>query len=363
MALLLLFYGIFFVVTGIAMTMLQQPLFYQGAAGKTTLLPTLVAYMGVALNIFLPLLGVTDPTKGRQEKKDTAQPHKTVYLYGLVLGVIDVLGTTSAFIALAYIGSGMFQVLYSAITIFTALLSRIVLDKKLNFVQWFAILFVTLGLAVSTIGKIDTGAQVPLLGIALTLCATGVNSASYVTADYLVSLPQSISTQKLASVSGGFGFAICLVYQLLYTLPNWETLFVQPVTEKNGNHSDILFAYLVLMISSLGHSWSYYGLIASVGSVGTGILQSLRAVLVFFISDFYYCSTAPEQCISRPKIVSTCLVIFGILIFINAKTLAETSQHVIPLVTNKRLFSPIAVRTTTRPKESLVVDLNEVLEV
>ncbi len=46
----------------------------------------------------------------------------------------------------------MFQVIYSSIIVFTALLSRLFLRRYLNFCQWFSIILITIGLAYNAIG-------------------------------------------------------------------------------------------------------------------------------------------------------------------------------------------------------------------
>lgn len=49
----------------------------------------------------------------------------------------------------------MYQVIYSSIVIWCAILTRIFLSRKLNNVQWVAIVGVTVGLAVSAVGTVQ----------------------------------------------------------------------------------------------------------------------------------------------------------------------------------------------------------------
>src|SRR5262245_59303264 len=63
----------------------------------------------------------------------------------------------------------------------------------------------------------------------------------------------------------------------------------------------VLLAYAVLVIAALFHGSSYYRLIQSTGSVTTAILQSLRAVSVFYLSDVFFCGQHPEQCLNKYK--------------------------------------------------------------
>jgi drug/metabolite transporter (DMT)-like permease len=47
----------------------------------------------------------------------------------------------------------MFQVIYSSVIVFTALLSRLFLRRYLNLRQWLSILLITIGLAYNAIGN------------------------------------------------------------------------------------------------------------------------------------------------------------------------------------------------------------------
>lgn len=122
-----------------------------------------------------------------------------------------------SFAGVAYAGSGLYQVIYSSITIFVAVEARILFGRQLTKKAWFGILLTTSGLVISTLGSINENeismfvsaaatdslpGYTQLLGIAITLCSTTVYSAIYMMSDYLVSQPVPISTQKLASISG-----------------------------------------------------------------------------------------------------------------------------------------------------------------
>lgn len=50
-------------------------------------------------------------------------------------------------------------------------------------------------------------------------------------------------------------------------------LFTDSISKADGDYTFIVFGYIFLALASLGHNWSYFGLIGNVGSVGTGILQ------------------------------------------------------------------------------------------
>lgn len=90
-----MFYHSIFLLTGIVQTMVQQALFYVGAAEKTTLLPTTAMYFGVALNSILPFLGIAEAGRADTEKVHSpkARTRDKELMYGCILGLLEVLGS------------------------------------------------------------------------------------------------------------------------------------------------------------------------------------------------------------------------------------------------------------------------------
>jgi len=197
----------------------------------------------------------------------------------------------------------------------------VIFGRQLTGRQWVGILITCLGLAVGTLGTslLDELGTAQLVGIVVTLSATLVYSAIYNISDYVLQSPIPISTQKLGSVNGVVAFSVSIVYLFIFTFPNWQVLFVDSVEAAHGNYYFIIIAYISLALANLLHNWSYYGLIGNVGSVGTGILQSLRAVMVFFGSSILFCSEYETQCLTVHKIVAAVLVIAGLLVYIYSK--------------------------------------------
>jgi hypothetical protein len=47
----------------------------------------------------------------------------------------------------------------------------------------------------------------------------------------------------------------------------------------------------------------------------SGVSKSLQAISLFFISDWLFCSDSPTQCVNLYKIIGTCGVCIGILLY------------------------------------------------
>ena len=86
--------------------------------------------------------------------------------------------------SLSYCGSGLFQVAFSSVAIWSALYSRIILKRPINRVQWLGIGIVTLGLVLSPLSAQNTSNS-PLTGILLTLLGAQFYALSYILNEYI----------------------------------------------------------------------------------------------------------------------------------------------------------------------------------
>ena len=242
----------------------------------------------------------------------------------LVVGGLEVAGNITGVLGLIFAGSGVFQVVYSSVVLFTALLSRIFLGKSPQTKQWIALFLITLGLAVSALGGVSSKSTLPkdgaadtsrttMIGMLFTLISACFYSSSYVLVEYtLQDTKDPPSERDLQAFAGLYGLFLVSCYMALYTVPNWQTLVVQNVAAKKGSMSNVFLAYFILALSCFLHSVSYYKLVRNVGAVSTGVLQSLRAVSVFGISSLVFCGRHAEQCVTTPKMISMVVVAVGL---------------------------------------------------
>ncbi|KAG0169539.1 hypothetical protein DFQ30_003525 [Apophysomyces sp. BC1015] len=152
-------------------------------------------------------------------------PHRSI----IKLAILDVIGNFCVTVGFSMIGSGMYQVIYSSVVIWCAILNFLFMNRHISKLQWVAIFGSSAGLAISSLDS--------------------MNSSS--------------------------------VWIFSYTLPRLDELInLSP----NTNPQTVWAMYALVIIANAMHSWNYYELIDRTGSVATGILQGLRAVLVYGLS-------------------------------------------------------------------------------
>jgi drug/metabolite transporter (DMT)-like permease len=170
-------------------------------------------------------------------------------------------------------------------------------------------------------------------GALVTLGATFLYACVYVLSDKVLSTfkPKPIP-EKVCSMVGGYASLLTFVYLCVYTFPKWQTEVLDVVHAHQGSWVGIILVYPLVTISSMLHSLNYYVLISRINSVAVGIMQSLRAVLVFVMSHYLFCSVSTTQCFNEWKFVSAIVVIGCVTLFsISSAPAAPESKESIEL--------------------------------
>ncbi|KAI8814713.1 hypothetical protein BJ742DRAFT_784079 [Cladochytrium replicatum] len=344
---------VLFLITGLFTTLATQWLFYMNAADSASMLTVLTTYIGmVAIALVpsrmvehhrkheddhIPIAGISHGQKRTWWDEWGNVPHSSMF----VIAVIDVFGNLVLTVGLFYVGSGLYQVIYSSVIVFTALMARVFLKRNLTIGQWIAVITITFGLSLNALGggssKSQTGdihsgeseeARVAF-GFLITLTGTAIYAMVYILNDHLMSstspffeslkplfgIPKRSPTVPFVAPVprqqcfwvGLYSALLCLLLMLLISLPHLAHLAL--------NSPGVILAYLLLVLSALGHNVAYFVLLERIGAVATGILQALRAVIVFALSHMFFCATDSAQCYSVVKGAATVVVVSGVVGF------------------------------------------------
>jgi len=256
-----------------------------------------------------PRLGVPDPSA----------PSPPKWLYP-VFSSTDLLGNIFCMIGLLYAGSGLYIVSYSSVILWTAIFSVVFMGTILSPGQWAAVFMVFGGLCVSAFNSSHsaTGGSNVLFGISCTLLGTFFHAVAYVLGEKFVKV-YKIEGRWLVTIVGAFGAAVLLLWQVIWVIPNWDRLIVEPMAARGSSAVTVLITFAILVGSGSLHSASYIALLNQTGAVATGLLQALRAVAVFIFSALLFCDHAPEQCITFTKGISAAVVVSGVFLYAISK--------------------------------------------
>jgi hypothetical protein len=76
-----------------------------------------------------------------------------------------------------------------------------------------------------------------------------------------------------------------------------------------------MMLYFVFLIAEGAYNMLYFVLLETVGALVAGVLQGLRAVLVFIISSILFCKHQQSQCFNLFKGFSTLIVVGGVIVY------------------------------------------------
>ncbi|KAJ3075131.1 hypothetical protein HDU98_009081 [Podochytrium sp. JEL0797] len=326
----ILLFQLLFLITGVCSTIGAQWVHYRGAANSWSFVTSLCQFLGMFLVACLPPPRILSkhaavmpvatrpasfPASALHGVKSHLDRYGPVSVRGAaVISIVEVVGNLINVAGMFLTGSGLYMVIYSSIVVFTALFSRILLkDRKLTGVQWGSVCAICLGLSITAVGSSgqqDKSGSSILFGILVCLLGTSLLSLVYVANDHL--LTENLATPYSQSIYVGlFSTLFTLLVMLLISIP---TLLTLPLFDW-----DVVLAHLILILSSLGHSVAYFELVEATGGVATGVLQGLRAVLVFGLSDVWFCGRDEGQCFTVYKGVATVVVVCGVGVFAAAK--------------------------------------------
>ena len=287
----------FYVLTGVLQPILIEVLTYNGACEKSTFLFLLPTYVGMTLSIVANF--------------DAWNQGKIRWMRISILLLIDLGSGILCFTGLVNAGSAIFTVVYSSVTVYTALFSWLFFGRQLHYMLWSGVCLVMLGLLSSTFGSnMFSGADNEDVGLGILMIMVGsmFHSLYYIVSESVLKDDNPIAPEFLGTFQGIFGTTVFGLWQLLYTIPRWETLISDEIAAHKGDMTEILCTYIGLVIVNFIHGICLFYMLKMVGSTTTGVLKGVISVAVFIISHFAFCSLQQSQCFSVAKGIRVILI-------------------------------------------------------
>lgn len=376
------FSSFIFVFTGLVQTVCIQAVLYSGGGDRSTFLLAVPNYIGILAVYFFGrrVFRALDGLDEHLTQSESNRVHLTLYerksdvsigffqrLFHperrklFVLAFNELGGFLTGLTGLSMAGSGLYQVVFSGATVFTALLTTLFLRKRLSFLQWSFVATITLGLMITaeqvTHMRTEAGAASVVSGVSFVLVSCLFYSTNYVIAEHLLdheaqeddegpSLSSSGPTLgnvlpppsglELSLYTGGTCLLLFGAYVVTHTLPHWDELVTASIARHHGDTTIIMEEYLYLTIASFFHAISHYDIVATVGAVPVGVLNAIRAVSVFAASAKLFCRRQASQCYSGRKGVSTAVVVVGAIGYSLASAIAKRRRGYVKVDRGRR---------------------------
>eukprot|EP01039_Chlorochromonas_danica_P000732 gene732-796_t len=276
----LVFLLVVFILTGVFIPLTIEVITLNGGCQQSTFIITLPGSIGMICAACFKTFSFSQGT--------------IQWKFILIIALLEFFSQALILDGLMAAGSAIYTVVYSSVTVYTALLAYFFLHRHLHLMQWVGIIIVFLGLAVVSIGAKSDGSDV-LYGVVLILTGSLSHASMYVVRS--------------------LGTTINLVWQFVYTYPRFHQLVVEEIATHGGSVKTVLGSYLLLTILAGVHGMIFYELLGSIGSVSTGVCKGVQSVLVFIVSHWAFCSLKASECFSRTKALSLLIVSLGVYLY------------------------------------------------
>lgn len=298
-----------YILSGVSQPLLMTLCKHAGLADSTAQLYMFFYYLGPAT------LVLTLWQDSYQEK-----PSCRAFLKASCISLWDLVAQAFNYTGASMAGSTIFAVIYSSITIWTALWSRMLLGRLLTPQQWIAIVIVMGGLALTALESSELGPHVKH-GAVMVFFGSSMHGGSYVFSEAIMNpeFEHKLSVRQNAAVQASVATLVLGFWQIVYTLPNREELLESPMDEAGTSLSWALVLLGTFALANLVHQWSFYHTLKHYpgGATSAGMMKGLQAGLVMVASDLFFCGRfgGKEMCFSPLKSVSLVSVVMGVSLF------------------------------------------------
>eukprot|EP00669_Euglena_mutabilis_P003327 TRINITY_DN14275_c0_g1_i1.p1 TRINITY_DN14275_c0_g1~~TRINITY_DN14275_c0_g1_i1.p1 ORF type:complete len:364 (-),score=87.76 TRINITY_DN14275_c0_g1_i1:193-1284(-) len=292
-----------YVLSGVCQPILVDALKYEGfMGGKDASRPS--THIGVLLNMIgMVFIGMVYLVRHPWPRLTRGQ-----YRNMAVVCLLDLLSQALVMYGQLKVGGGLYVVLYSSCTVWTAVLSRLLLGKVLHRQQWIGVAEVTGGLILSKVSLLapsDVGrvfaADVFAGGLVL-LGGAVLHSLTAVAMErLLVGRPgeQRIAPMAFAGWLGLVSTAVLVGYNAwLARAAGFRHLFIDPVAEAGGSWETLARGVPALVLANAIHAGAFFYVVSSNGAVSAGIMKGTQAFAVFVINATLFCSLDATQCVT-----------------------------------------------------------------
>lgn len=221
-------------------------------------------------------------------------------LYLAIPSICDLLATTLMNVGLVYTPVSIYQMTRGAVVLFVAVLSVLFLQRRIRRLEWIALIFVSLGVAIvgysgsgKSNGPSSEDAGKVVFGISLVLGAVALQAVQFVVEERILS-HSSLTPLKLVYTEGFFGASILVVSLIVLNFVFQATQSPSEFAESPFNLGQSLyetFSLRAVVVSSLLvmvciSTFNYCGLSLTneLSATARSTIDNCRTLLVWFIA-------------------------------------------------------------------------------
>jgi len=310
----------FYIISGVTQPLLMTLAKYAGIADPKCQLYMLFYYIGPAM---VSLTISYDSTSSNDKP-----PSKAAIRNSALIAVIDIFAQAMNYTGSTLAGPTLFAIIYSSVTVWTALYSRLILQRFMTIYQWLGVIIVFLGLIVTVFNSTSYGKDV-VNGSMLVFVGSSLHALTYVLSEIIMTRGTAatststhsnrLSVKMNCAVQGIVACVAYLLWQIIYTRQHFQESILEPMKVANTTYAYAIFILCTIAVSNLVHALTFFHTLKYFqgGATSAGVMKGLQAVLVFVVTSWFYCGRlgGSEMCFTTLKFMSLVIVVGGVILY------------------------------------------------
>lgn len=293
-----------YVLSGCSQPILMTTCRNAGLANSSSQLYMLFYYIGPA-SVIIPLWW-----------DQTRWPSTKTILRGCGIAFFDIGSQTLNYTGAALAGPTIFAIVYSSVTVWTAVFSQLLLGRSMNLWQWIAVFVVFGGLTLTATDSVKVGGDVAH-GLILVVLGSIMHALTYVLLEAIMTVGEErLTIPQNCAIAGLVAAGSFLLWQIVYTLPRWDDNIGIPMREAGTSLWKASGILLLFAGANLVHAMTFLHTLRHFmgGATSAGVMKGLQAVLVFVATHIIYCghTGGEEMCFTHGKLLALITVAGGV---------------------------------------------------
>jgi len=294
-----------YVMSGSSQPLLLQLLRDAGLAHARAQLYMLFYYLGPAL-VLVPLLWRGDPWP---------RSIKSLMIKAFGIALFDTIVASMNYAGASMCGPTIFAIIYSSVTVWTAVFSQFCLGRRMNVQQWASVVTVFFGLTMTAHDSLQLGDEV-IKGCILVIVGSALHALTYIFSEAIMTVgEETLTVTQNCGIQSTVATLVLGIWQVVYTVPNWHEAIGGPMAEARTTMFWAVSLLVAFGFLSWIHSVTFYETLVHFpgGATSAGVMKGLQAVLVFVLTHLAFCGKTggAEMCFTNSKFISLTTVVCG----------------------------------------------------
>ena len=170
------------------------------------------------------------------------------------------MATCINYVGAALSGPTIFSIVYSSVTVWTAVYSQFLLGRYMNVYQWISVFVVFGGLTITALDSLQFGDSV-VKGTLYVFVGSAFHAMTYVFCEAVMigdDESQKLTVSQNCAIQANTASILFFLWQLVYTVPRIDSVLWVPMQQAETSIFQALFILILFGVVNLIHSIAFY---------------------------------------------------------------------------------------------------------